>query len=168
MKLKKIKISELKEPYDFPNYNKHPQSQIDELKKSLEKFLQYKNIVVWKDNQVIAGNGLVEAARQLGWEEIYVNDRNDLDEKTAMALLISDNASPFGSFSDDDELRELVEQLDGIEVPGMNEWLKNMDFDILNEQNETNPPDDFNEYDEEINTDYCCPKCGYKWSGKQG
>ena len=28
------------------------------------------------------------------------------------------------------------------------------------------PPDDFAEYDEDIETQYCCPKCGYTWSGK--
>jgi hypothetical protein len=29
------------------------------------------------------------------------------------------------------------------------------------------PPEDFQEYDEDIATeDYCCPKCGYEWSGK--
>lgn len=27
-------------------------------------------------------------------------------------------------------------------------------------------PDSFSEYGEDIETDYCCPKCGYKWSGK--
>jgi hypothetical protein len=28
------------------------------------------------------------------------------------------------------------------------------------------PPEDFSEYDESIDTEYCCPKCGYEWSGK--
>lgn len=28
------------------------------------------------------------------------------------------------------------------------------------------PPSDFGEYGKEIETQYCCPKCGYKWSGK--
>lgn len=27
-------------------------------------------------------------------------------------------------------------------------------------------PTDFSEYGEDIDTEYCCPKCGYKWSGK--
>lgn len=27
-------------------------------------------------------------------------------------------------------------------------------------------PDDFKEFGEDIETTYCCPKCGYKWSGK--
>ena len=28
------------------------------------------------------------------------------------------------------------------------------------------PPEDFAEYGEEIETQFCCPKCGYEWSGK--
>lgn len=31
---------------------------------------------------------------------------------------------------------------------------------------ESFPPVDFKEYNEEIPTDYNCPKCGYQWSGK--
>ena len=30
------------------------------------------------------------------------------------------------------------------------------------------PPEDFPEQDEEIKTDFCCPKCGYRWSGGTG
>jgi hypothetical protein len=29
-------------------------------------------------------------------------------------------------------------------------------------------PTDFNEVDETIETAYCCPKCGYRWSGGTG
>lgn len=28
------------------------------------------------------------------------------------------------------------------------------------------PPDSFKEYDEDIETEYTCPKCGYSWSGQ--
>ncbi len=28
------------------------------------------------------------------------------------------------------------------------------------------PPEAFAEYGDEITTEYCCPKCGYEWSGK--
>lgn len=30
---------------------------------------------------------------------------------------------------------------------------------------EAQAPDEFPEYDDDIDTDYCCPKCGYEWSG---
>ncbi len=28
------------------------------------------------------------------------------------------------------------------------------------------PPDEFGAFDENIDFEYCCPKCGYQWSGK--
>ena len=28
------------------------------------------------------------------------------------------------------------------------------------------PPEEFAEYGDDIETQYCCPKCGYEWSGK--
>jgi hypothetical protein len=28
------------------------------------------------------------------------------------------------------------------------------------------PPEQFTEYGDDIQTDFCCPKCGYAWSGK--
>ena len=35
-----------------------------------------------------------------------------------------------------------------------------------NEVSEKQAPEDFAEYNEDIDTQYCCPKCGYEWSGK--
>ncbi len=34
------------------------------------------------------------------------------------------------------------------------------------EQKELDGLDPFKEFGEDIETDYCCPKCNYKWSGK--
>jgi rubredoxin len=31
---------------------------------------------------------------------------------------------------------------------------------------EAAPPEEFPTYDEDLPTDFCCPKCGYTWSGK--
>jgi len=38
-------------------------------------------------------------------------------------------------------------------------------IDSLSDAHEESP-EDFSEYGEDIETEYCCPKCGYKWSGK--
>jgi hypothetical protein len=39
---------------------------------------------------------------------------------------------------------------------------------LLDELTPPTAPEDFNEYGEDIETEYCCPKCGYQWSGKAG
>lgn len=33
-------------------------------------------------------------------------------------------------------------------------------------ERDNTPPDEFAAYDDDIDTQYCCPKCGYEWSGK--
>ena len=51
--------------------------------------------------------------------------------------------------------------------------LQGLKFDIaalgnlIESEEPVESPDEFKEYNEEIDTDFCCPKCGYKWSGKQ-
>ena len=64
------------------NVRLHPKRQIEEYKRSLTKFGQTKNAVIDEDNNVLIGNGLVIAARELGWEEIYAIQRNDYPTTT--------------------------------------------------------------------------------------
>ncbi len=40
-----------------------------------------------------------------------------------------------------------------------------LDFTLLTSPLETLPPDEFREVTIDAKTDYCCPKCNYKWSG---
>lgn len=39
-------------------------------------------------------------------------------------------------------------------------------FPPSNEQTEDEPLEQFETYDENLETSYCCPKCKYEWSGK--
>jgi hypothetical protein len=41
-------------------------------------------------------------------------------------------------------------------------------LDALIASNRVIPPEDFKEYDDTIETEFKCPKCGYEWSGKPG
>jgi hypothetical protein len=130
MKLKKFKLSEIEEPEW--NYNKHPQQQLDHLKRSLIDFSQLKNIVIW-NGLVIAGNGLVEAARQLGWDEIEAFDATGLlTEKKARAFLISDNFSPKLALPDEQSLKDLLSEFDDpLDIPGITEdFLNNINDDL--------------------------------------
>ncbi len=57
---------------DPKNARRHDKKNLEAIKGSLSLFGQRKPIVVSGDNTVVAGNGTVEAARSLGWTEIYV------------------------------------------------------------------------------------------------
>ena len=70
MKITKRKVAELVE--DANNARAHDARNILAIEKSLQEFGQQKPIVITKNNKVIAGNGTLLAATQLGWEEIDV------------------------------------------------------------------------------------------------
>lgn len=127
MKLKKFKLKDLKE--HPKNYNTHPKAQIEELKESLTEYEQFKNIVVW-NGFVIAGNGLVMAARELGWEDIQAVDVSGIPEEKAVGILIADNAAPFGGVPDLNKLDELLD-ITGLDIPGVSDdWLKDIGVDF--------------------------------------
>lgn len=133
MEIEIVEIENLKEPEW--NYNKHPQKQLDELKKSLDQFGQFKNIVVWRDGLVIAGNGLVEAARQKGLKELKAIVLPDLSEDQAKALLVADNALPHGGDFDADMLENLIGDIE-MDVPGIDDFLDDIglsDFEIIDD-----------------------------------
>lgn len=153
---------------EYPsNYNKHPDKQVGELAKSLDKFGQYKEVVIW-NNFVIAGWGLTLASIQAGMTEIEVNDRSDLIREQAEALLVADNVLPQGAEPDNETLAALLASFDEPtrEIPGVDEeWLSGVLSSIG--VNNDDPPDvDFKEYDESVEdeVEYIeCPKCGHKF-----
>ncbi len=70
MKTRRINISELR--LDPANARQHDERNLEAIKGSLARFGQQKPIVVDADGVVVAGNGTVEAARTLGWEQVDV------------------------------------------------------------------------------------------------
>ena len=70
MKITKRKVDELVE--DSNNARAHDARNILAIEKSLQEFGQQKPIVITKNGKVIAGNGTLLAATNLGWEEIDV------------------------------------------------------------------------------------------------
>lgn len=80
-------ISELSA--DPNNVRTHDPRNIEAIKASLKAFGQRKPIVVTAEGTVIAGNGTLEAAKQLGWDEIATVETPDgwtSDQLTAYAI----------------------------------------------------------------------------------
>jgi ParB family chromosome partitioning protein len=88
MKLTTTKITELS--LDPSNVRKHSRRNLDAIKASLRKFGQQKPIVVDAKGIVLAGNGTLTAAQELGWTEIQIV-RTDLAGVEATAFAIADN-----------------------------------------------------------------------------
>lgn len=55
------------------NYRKHPASQVAHIAASLTEHGVYRPVVIARDNTILAGHGVVLAARSLGWTEIPVH-----------------------------------------------------------------------------------------------
>jgi ParB-like chromosome segregation protein Spo0J len=88
MKITTTKIAELS--LDPSNVRKHSRRNLDAIKASLRKFGQQKPIVVDAKGIVLAGNGTLTAAQELGWTEIQIV-RTELAGVEATAFAIADN-----------------------------------------------------------------------------
>jgi hypothetical protein len=95
---------------DPKNARRHPERNIEAIMASLNKFGQQRPVVVLADNTVIAGNGTLEAAKRLGWEELWVS-RTNLSADEARAFAIADNRSSELAAWDDDTLRAQLSEL---------------------------------------------------------
>lgn len=116
--------------------------------------------------QVVDGHLRLKAALKLGIAEVPVVDVSDLSEAQVKALRLAMNKS--AEFAEwDDEL--LAAELRAIEELGLGLDLTGFGEDelarLLKVPDEVEAPDDFKEFDEGLETEHVCPKCGYAWSG---
>jgi ParB-like chromosome segregation protein Spo0J len=108
MKIKQAKIDTLLN--DPANARSHDQRNIDAIKSSLEKFGQQKPIVVNADGVVVAGNGTLVAAKDLGWDKISIVE-TELDGVDATAYAVADNRTAELAAWDDVALGKLLSEL---------------------------------------------------------
>lgn len=96
---------------DPKNARRHSKKNIEAIKNSLTKFGQQKPVVISDKNQVIAGNGTVVAAKELGWKTINVV-KSDLDNKHQKAFAIADNRTAELAEWDTDILEQSLAELE--------------------------------------------------------
>ena len=119
LKVKRVKIDTL--TLDPDNVREHDPRNITSIRESLERFGQRKNVVVDADGKVIAGNGTVVAAQELGWTEITVAPIPDgWTEEDVRAFAIADNRTAELAHWNNPELLAQLTGLDGA-VPGFDE-----------------------------------------------
>lgn len=120
MKTIKMQIADLRHPEK--NIRRHPEKQIKEMKRSLEKFGQFRPIVVDEKNTILCGNGLVTAMREMGYTEADVLKYDHLSEKDKKKLMIADNQVASLGVDDYATIEEFIRSLDGdVDVPGYDE-----------------------------------------------
>ena len=104
-----IKLSELTP--DPKNTRIHDEHNLNVIKKSLEKFGQYRPFVVQKKGMIIrVGNGMFQAMKELNMEEGSCVVKDITDEES-VALSILDNKASDLSVFDDSMLAEVMSDL---------------------------------------------------------
>jgi ParB-like chromosome segregation protein Spo0J len=154
-------------PYDR-NPRTHSEEQLAQLKRSIQEFGFTNPILVDGGEGILAGHGRLEAARDMGLQQVPVVVLDHLDEDQRKAYIIADNQLALNAGWDMAMLQEEVMSLSladfDLDLLGFEE-----DFlDDLLERDEKGreAPEDFQEVDEDVETEYKCPSCGYQWSGK--
>ena len=140
------KIDELK--FDDKNFNKHTEYGMSLLEKSLRENGAGRSILIDKDNNIIAGNGIVEAAGQIGLENVKVVEttgdeivavkRTDvsLNSHQGRRMALADNATAKADLEWDEDLikAEFTEE-------EANGWGVDLDWDTDTEVEEDERPD---------------------------
>lgn len=137
---------------------------------SLHEVGAARSIVIDEDNRILAGNGTVEAAAEAGIENVRIVEvdgetlvavrRTGLTEEQKIRLALYDNRTAELAEWDPPTLAEL----DSVDIEGL--WGDEEFAALIGGASEPVPPDAFGEVGEDLETAYCCPKCGYHWSGK--
>jgi hypothetical protein len=160
---------------DAKNLRRHTSRNIGMVERSLETDGFGRSILLDAAGNIIAGNGVTEAAGNVGLENVIVVpsdgtkviavQRTDVEpgSERAVRLAIADNRANDLSDFDPAAIALLADEVN------LSDFWRDDELDALlatiNTPDAT-APDAFPAYDEEIATEHQCPKCGYQWSGK--
>jgi len=156
---------------DIDSLEPHPrnvrQGDVGAISESLKHNGQYRPIVVQKStNYILAGNHTWKAAKSLDWKKIAVT-YIDVSDEDALRILLADNRTNDLALYDTSALSELLEELAATEKEFAGTAYDGDYLDELIADNKSNTPiTEFPSYDENLDTEHKCPKCGYEWSGK--
>ncbi len=148
----------------------HSPEQIEDLKASLRTYGQVDPLIVNRHggtSTVIGGNGRLAGMLSLGWGWVAVT-YVDLEPAKANALAVVLNRTPSREW----DAQALDVLLRDVNVGG-EERLDQMLAGLAAEvgmvpgeaRSEPQAPEEFQAFDENIETQHTCPKCGYEWSG---
>lgn len=114
-------IKDLK--FDDKNFNKHTEYGMSLLEKSLQEFGAGRSVLIDKNNRIIAGNGIIEAAGNVGIEDLQIVEtdgtkiiavkRTDvsLDSAQGREMALADNATALADIEwDDENINEMSEE----------------------------------------------------------
>ena len=121
MQIERIAISKIK-PYE-KNAKLHPQSQIEQIKKSIEMYGNNDPIAVWgKNNTIVEGHGRYLALKEMGVDEVEIIRLDHLTSKQRREYMLVHNKLTMNTDFDFDILADELGDLDFF-LPPSDGWL---------------------------------------------
>ena len=152
MKVESIKIKDLV-PYGA-NARIHDENQIEKIMESIKEFGFIAPVIIDENKVVLVGHGRIEAAKNLGIEEVpcvYVDE--DLDDEHKRAYILADNLLTERGGWDSEILQNEIDEIDmdltSFGFESVEESISDMEI-------------------EEAVVLVECPKCGHKFDPDGG
>jgi ParB-like chromosome segregation protein Spo0J len=132
---------------------------------SIKEFDWQQPIVVDPEGVIIVGHTRLLAARKLGHDTVPVHVARNLTANQVKAYRLADNRVGEESQWNDSllklELSDLREMGEDLNVIGFDQ----SELDAFLVERDDTPPEDFDEYDDDLAVEHQCPKCGYRFNG---
>lgn len=146
------------------NPRTHPPAEIELLAEILKMRGADQPIVVDEAWMILKGHGRLASALKAGLDGFPYVRRFGLSDQEKTAMRIEDNQVALLAGWD----RALISgEIASLKLAGYDVALLGFgETQLVQFTTTPGPPAQFPEFSESIATDYCCPKCGYKWSGK--
>jgi ParB-like chromosome segregation protein Spo0J len=155
------------ETVPIKNLTPHPdnprQGDIGAIAVSIQENGWYGTLVAQQSTGVVlAGNHRLQAAKQLGMKELPVY-WVDVDDTTARKILLADNRVNDLASYDSEALAEILTDLATTDdLLGTGYDGDDLD-DLLSDMEEPEAPPEFPSFDDDLETEQVCPKCGYEF-----
>lgn len=153
-------------PYDR-NARTHSDEQIAQIAAAIKQFGWTNPVLIDEESRLIAGHGRIAAASLLGIAVVPTICVRGLSDAQRRALTLADNKIALNAGWDfalvTSELQAL-QMIGGVDLDGIGFSLDELD-ELIGKKSEAKPPDGFEEYGDDIETEHRCPKCGFEWSG---
>ena len=156
--IERILLTDLR--LDDRNARTHTVQNLEAICESLKRFGLQRLPIVDQENVVIAGNGLVMAARQLHWTHIDIV-RTNLSGAEARAYAIADNRTAELAEWDRTQLVATLSELQGDDLLASTGFSDEQFRAFLAK---LEPPEEFQEQTDQQGLDTTCPRCGFAFA----
>lgn len=114
MKIEKVALSKIK-MYEN-NAKKHPQEQVEQIKKSIQEFGNNDPIAIDESNTIIEGHGRYLALKQLGYKTAECIRIDGLTDEQKRAYILVHNKLTMNTGFDADKLAQELEKIKSIDM----------------------------------------------------